>query len=118
MARQDGFWGGGGGDSLTTDIKVWRVDVTKKKKKKERKRLVDFFFHFDFAISRAAFIRGDNVRRGSDNLKKGCCQKKVSMMLVSKKEQDRTNLQKLCSIGPLLGIHLQSLGEVIAKEGR
>jgi hypothetical protein len=43
-----------------------------KKKSKQNKKGTLLFFHFDFAISRAAFIRGDNVLRGSDSLKKGC----------------------------------------------
>ena len=55
---------------------VWNGGVPRWKNESERMRMRwragQLSDHFDFAISRAALIRGASVRNGSDSLKNGC----------------------------------------------
>lgn len=103
--------------------------MTKERGKKKRNTRNDnlsdssVLFYLLFAISLAALMRGDNVRRGSDNLKNGCYLNKKDQHKLShtpKKEKKTAirappHLQQLSRTRPLIRIHLQTLGQIIRK---
>ena len=100
--------------------RMQNVTVDAKKKRtsgNEQRHKVDIVMpvardYLDFAISRAALMRGDKVRRGSHSLKKGCC---VDLSMRQSRPRKWTHFEKLGCCGPLFGVDLQRLGQVVLE---